>query len=310
MKIARSLFVFSGMRTRVGTDRRAVRHVLRRAWPPRPTQMWGAVLWMGLFAICLTVTPLARAGELQDGWSALAGYQTGRALKTFETHRESADSATAREARFGYAVALLDDQPITASKLDESRRLFTALADSGTDDFAQGARFFLGRIAQHHVVEPNALEASRQFRQLISEHVDSVWAQTALSRLALLEIYELNPKAAPADRIAAAEKLLADARTPKAECEVHYVIANAICFYRLSTAGALPHLLAAERLDRLGWNERREVLVQIAELSRLAGNAQQAAEYYRKFLAENPRDQRHYIVQERLNALVSANVAP
>ena len=129
MKIARSLFVFSGMRTRVGTDRRAVRHVLRRAWPPRPTQMWGAVLWMGLFAICLTVTPLARAGELQDGWSALAVYQTGRALKTFETQRESADSATAREARFGYAVALLDDQPITASKLDESRRLFTALAE-------------------------------------------------------------------------------------------------------------------------------------------------------------------------------------
>jgi hypothetical protein len=310
MKIARSLFVLSGMRTMVGTDRRAVRHALRRAWQSRPTPMRGAALWMGLFAICLAAAPFSHAAELQEGWSDLAGYRAGLALKAFDAQRESADPAKAREARFGYAVALLDDQPITQSKLDESRRLFTELADNGTDDFAQGARFFLGRIAQHHLFEPDAIEASQQFRRLITEQVDSVWAQSALSRLALLEIYELNPQVTPADRIAAAEKLLADARRPAAECEVHYVIANAILFYRLPAAGALPHLLAAERLDRLGWNERREVLVQIAELSRLAGNARQAAAYYRKFLQENPRDQRHYIVQERLTALEAANVAP
>ena len=56
----------------------------------------------------------------------------------------------------------------------------------------------------------------------------------------------------------------------------------------------------AERLGRLDWTARTETLVQIAELSRLTGNRPQAAKYYRTFLAENPRDLRHYIVRERL----------
>ena len=247
----------------------------------------------------------AVGAELQDGWQELAGYRAARALEIFDPAQTAADSATAREARFGRAVALLDKQPVTSGQLNEARRLFTELADSGTDDFAQGARFFLGRIAQHHLVTPDAAEAGRQFRRLLDEHVDSIWAQTAISRLALLEIYGTNVDDAPASRVAAAEELLRYTRTPAAESELRYVIASAIFFYRLPASSALTHLLAAERLGRLGWNERREVLVQIAELSRLEGNATQAAEYYRKFLEENPRDQRHYIVKERLEALTS-----
>ncbi|MCC6415509.1 MAG: tetratricopeptide repeat protein [Opitutaceae bacterium] len=246
---------------------------------------------------------ISLGSDLQDGWQALAAYQAKRALGHFESAQADANPPAAREARFGRAVALLDKQPITPSQLEEARRGFAELAENGTDDFAQGARFFLGRIAQHHMVEPDVVEASRQFRRLITEHTDSVWAQTALSRLALLEIYAMNPEMLPAERIAAAEKLLMRARTPTAQCELHYVIANAVFFFRLPDADALPHLLAAERTGRLGWNGCREVLVQIAELSRLAGNAAQAAEYYQQFLQENPRDQRHYIVKERLAAL-------
>lgn len=241
--------------------------------------------------------------DLQKGWQELAGYRAERALEVFDAVKSAADSSTAREARFGRAVALLDKQPVTTAQLNEARRLFTELADSGTDDFAQGARFFLGRIAQHHLTTPDAAEARRQYRQLLDEHVDSIWAQTAISRLALLEIYGMNLNDSPANRIARTEELLRYMRTPTAESELRYVIASAIFFYRLPASGALKHLLAAERLGRLGWNERREVLVQIAELSRLEGNAVQAAEYYGKFLDENPRDQRHYIVKERLEAL-------
>jgi hypothetical protein len=267
--------------------------------------------------VCLTVGLLvayvhATGAQLLDGWQALKDYRAERALNVFDAAQDHPEAATAREARFGRAVALLDDQPVTSAKLDEAHRLFSELAGSGTDDFAQGARFFLGRIAQHHATQSDPAEARRQYRQLLNEHVDSIWAQTAISRLALLEIYALNLEQPPADRIAATEDLLGYTRTPTAESELRYVIANAIFFYRLPSTSALQHLLAAEHLGRLGWNERRDVLVQIAELSRRAGNARQAAEYYRKFLAENPRDQRHYIVQERLAALAKepANVAP
>lgn len=251
-----------------------------------------------LLGLVFAVT--ASAGELTAGWQALANYRAKQALKIFGQHLSDANPAMAREARFGRGVALLDNQPVTLGQVEEARSLFTALADSGTDDFAAGARFFLGRIAQHHLAEPDAAEAARQFRQLIAEQGDSVWAQSALSRLALLEIYELNPGWAPAARLAAAEQLLAHAHTPAAQSEVHYAIADAIFFYRLPAAGALPHLLAAERLGRLDWTTRADVLVQIAELSRLTGERKQAAQFYRTFLKENPRDLRDYIVKERL----------
>ncbi len=252
----------------------------------------------------------AGGAGLTEGWQALAGYKAVQALAIFDQQAATGAPALAREARFGHAVALLDKQPVSAAQLDEARGIFTALADGGADDVAQGAQFFLGRIAQHHQLQPDPAAAARQFRRLIAEHGDSIWAQTALGRLALLELYALNPVDPPAARVTAAEKLLAGARTPAAESDVHYAVANAIFFYRLPAAGALPHLLAAERLARLGWSERAEVLVQIAELSRLGGDQQQAVEFYRKFLVENPRDQRNFIVRQRLAALDEVKVAP
>lgn len=245
----------------------------------------------------------ATAAELADGWRALAGYRAGQALAIFDRQMNAADPAQARAARFGRAVALLDKQPVSGAQLDEARGIFTALAGSGADDTAQGARFFLGRIAQHHQSQPDPAEAARQFRRLIAEHEDSVWAQSALGRLALLELYALNPAAPPAARVDAAEKLLVHVRTPAAESEVRFAVASAVLFFRLPAATALPHLLATERLGRLGWAERVEVLVQIAELSRLGGDRRQAARFYRMFLAENPRDQRQFIVKQRLAAL-------
>jgi hypothetical protein len=243
---------------------------------------------------------LAAAGtDLAPGWDALAKYRAAHSLTVFDRVIASGNAADVRTARFGRAVALLDRQPVSPAQVEDARGIFAALA-AGDDDVAQGSRFFLGRIAQHHLQQPDAAEAARQYGQLIAEHEGSIWAQTALSRLALLQIYELDPAASPATRIASAEKLLGHARNASAESELHLAIANAIFFYRLPAGGALPHLLAAERLGRLDWTARAEALVQIAELSRLAGDRAQAAKFYRTFLAENPRDLRHYIVKERL----------
>lgn len=255
----------------------------------------GRILLAGLL-----LASTALAGDLTAGWQALANYRAPQALEIFDRELNATDPALQREARFGRGVALLDRQPVSPSQVEEARTILTGLADSGTDEFAAGARFFLGRIAQHHLAEPDAPEAARQFRRLIAEHENSIWAQSALARLALVEIYELDQDKAPATRIAEAEKLLAHAHTPAAESEVHLAIADAIFFYRLPSAPALPHLLAAEKLGRLDWVVRMDVLVQIAELSRLEGNRAQAAKFYRQFLKENPRELRHYNVQQRL----------
>jgi hypothetical protein len=65
----------------------------------------------------------------------------------------------------------------------------------------------------------------------------------------------------------------------------------------------LPHLLVAEKLNRMDAVARADLLVQIAELSREAGQIAQAREFYAKLLHEFPRDQRHTMVQQRLAAL-------
>jgi len=252
----------------------------------------------------------ATAAELTVGWEALGRYQADEALQVFAAGAKSADPAVAREARLGRGVALLTRQPVTSGQVNESRQVFTELANSGADEPAQAARFFLGRIAQHHQEQPDPAEAARQFRQLIAEHERSTWAQSALGRLALLELYALNPAATPEQRIATVEALLPRAHVPAAEGELHLAIAEAIFFYRLPPQPALPHLLATERLggyDRVG---RADVLLQIAELSRLAGLRAQAAKFYHLFLAENPRDTANYNARMHLAEVEPPAPAP
>lgn len=250
--------------------------------------------------LLLLLPVAASAADLAAGWRAVGDYRADEALQIFSAAMASSDAAAAREARLGRGIALLAKQPVTAGQVDEARRIFTELADSGGDDPALGARFFLGRIAQHHQERPDPAEAARQYRRLIAEHEHSVWAQSALSRLALLQLYALEPAQGAAQRVAETEQLLARAHVPEAEGELHIALAEAIFFYRLPVQAALPHLLAAERLggfDRVG---RADVLIQIAELSRFAGQREQAAKYYRLFLKENPRDTANYTARRHL----------
>jgi hypothetical protein len=233
------------------------------------------------------------------GWTALARLKTDEALREFA----KLPAASAREAGFGRAVSLLVRQPVTSEQVAEARDIFAGLADSGTDDVALGARYFLGRIAQHHQVPADPAEAARQYRRLLAERPDSLWAQTALSRLVLLELYVPAEPATPAARVAAAEKLLALAGLPATQSELHLVLADAIFYYELPPATALPHLLAAEKLRRLDPPTRADTLVQIAEVSALTGDPGQARRFYETFLAEFPLDQRRFTVGQKLKGL-------
>jgi hypothetical protein len=275
--------------------------------PPEPEDAGGRQ--DGPFEPPISAAPASPAPRVQNspdlapGWRFLANLDAAKAIAVFEPRCTATDPAVSREALFGRGVALLDLQPVSAGQIAQARRIFAGLADGGGDDIAAGARFLLGRIAQDHQDVPDAAEAGRQYRRLLSEHPDSVWAQTALTRLAMLEIYASGTGLPPAERIARAEKLLSRARVPSAASDLHIALATGIFFYRLPAGGALPHLLAAARLGRLDWTTRTDTLVQVAELSRLAGDTRQAALYYRLFLKENPIDLRCYIVRERLAAV-------
>lgn len=254
-----------------------------------------ALPWMGWTVFGAVVATAAVPG----GWPALARLKADEALTAFA----ALPPAEAREAEFGRAVSLLARQPITAGQVNEARRIFSGLAAPGTDDVAQGARYFLGRIAQHHQEQADPAEAARQYRQLLAEHEHSLWAQTALSRLVLLELYPAGAATPPAERVAAGTKLLELAHLPAARSELHLVLADAIFYYDLPPAEALPHLLAAEKLGRLDKPARADALVQIAEVSALTGDLAQARRFYGIFLTEYPLDQRRFMVGQKLKGL-------
>lgn len=258
--------------------------------------------WVVAFLVASTVS-VATAQTLADGWRALGDYRAEEAVRIFERLGRGVDAAAGREARFGQAVALLARQPITPVQVETARGIFAGLAETATDDVGLGARFYLARIAQHHAAQPDEVAAARLYRELIELRPDSVWAQTALSRLAILQIYALDPALAPAERVARAERLIPVARGPAAQSELHWLVAEAMFHYRLPPLPALPHLLAAERLGRLDAVTHADVLVQIAELSLKAGNPAQARTYFQKLLDTYPRDQRGYMVKRKLAEL-------
>ena len=266
-----------------------------------------------LFLLLLLPGVGARAappgGALAAAWQLLANYRPDQALPKFEqlsTH----GGADARPARLGSALSLLAQPSTVPDRVAKARALLAGLAADGADDSALAAQFYLARLAEFQAEPPDPVQAAAGFERLIAGHPDSIWAQAAVPRLAILLLYTAAGPADPAARVAAAEHLEGAAREPPAVMELHLVIADAIFHHRLPDAGALPHLVAAERAGGMDAATRADVLTQIAELSRLGGHPEQAERYYRIFLAEYPRDARQYPIRQQLASLGAAKPAP
>jgi hypothetical protein len=238
-------------------------------------------------------------------WQLLANYRPDFALSQFERLAAS-NGPEARSARLGEALSLLAQPSPVMDRVGRARVILTALAAEGADDIALAAQFYLARLAEFSAEPADPELAAAEFRRLIAGHPESAWAQAAIARLAILLLYTPAGPADPAARLAAAEQLLAFARGPQAIVDLHLVIADAVFHYRLPDRLALPRLLAAERTGALDSATRGDVLVQIAELSRLEGDAAQARAYYDRFLAEYPRDARQFAVRQQLAVLDAA----
>lgn len=252
----------------------------------------------------------ARSAELTDGWAALADYRAEEALRIFTAAAKAADPAVARQAELGRGVTLLALQPVSQAQIEQARSILSALTANQADEAALGAWFYLARIAQHHRAQAEPAEAARCYRRLLELAPDSAWAQSALGRLALLELYAPDERGTVEQRFARVRDLLALARTPEARCDLHWLLSEAVFFHRLPETRALPHLIAAEQTGRLDVVTRPDVLVQIAEIARRDGDTALAREYFHRFLHDHPRDNRDYLVRQRLADLDAAPVAP
>ncbi|MFZ9681759.1 MAG: hypothetical protein ACO3DQ_00930 [Cephaloticoccus sp.] len=258
---------------------------------PLPWLRLRGFLWLG--ALVAAGWSPARATAAGDAWAEILASQPGRVLKT------PAGPDASREARLADGVAWLSLQPNTDVSLARAEKQFAALAE-GDDDLAAQAVYLRARLHQLHYLQPDYGRAAELFEQLAARWPDSHWAQLGLVKLGLLKLYALP---ADGDPIAAAEAVLARISDEALQRDLHLQIGQAGVVLKAPLDRLLPHLVAADRIGGISGTAREDLIVQIGELSRRAGQLEQARVYFERYLREYATNVRAYTVQRRLEAI-------
>jgi hypothetical protein len=197
----------------------------------------------------------------------------------------------------------MDSQPVTDERLRAVVAQFLDLA-RGDDDLALASEYLAGRIYQVHLFDADGRRAAEIYAALAARRPESPWAQLALVKLALLKLYVLPEPSTPAARVAEVETYFARLTDRALVRDLHLVVGRARLFHGLPDF--LPHLVAAAEAGGLVGVPRADLQIQIGELSRRAGQLEQAQKYFEQFLAENEVDGRVYAVRVRLAEVLAA----
>jgi tetratricopeptide (TPR) repeat protein len=241
---------------------------------------------------------------LDEAWSLGARLLFNDAARAFdEIAREGGERR--READFGRAVMLLNVQPKTNGNVEESRTLFTRVrAENEEDDFGIASLYYLARLAHYHGRVADAKTARRYYQELSERHPEHTYGQLARLKLVTLILYGADTAGSGADRLSAAEALGTLLKDPSMRSDFHLAMADAWLRFENNEQRALDHLVAAEETGHLVRDSvRASVYVQAGELARRLGHREQAISYYRRFLADFPRDTRAWTIRGRLTNL-------
>lgn len=157
------------------------------------------------------------------------------------------------------------------------------------------ALYLLGRLRQLE----DDVNVPDELVQLSHDHAAHPLGQLAAFKILLRRIYSIGPESAHS-RLRAGEKLSAVFMLPALRSDYHVAMGEAYIFHGDRQMEALRHFRAAIDIGIPVSATRANVLVQIGELARLAGERASSAESYRAFIAEFPRDLRQQIVRDRL----------
>jgi ABC-type glycerol-3-phosphate transport system substrate-binding protein len=244
-------------------------------------------------------TPPVMGPGLTAAWTTLANYRPDLALPMFE--RVGRENRLDQDlAALGRAACLMADETQGPAEIGKVEADLSRLADGPGRDLADAALFMLGRLESNRREPTDPIRAAAILRTLVTRDTGSVWAQAAIPRLVILLLYTPAGPADPRARLSAAAQLRDLARSAPARTDLEILIADAVFHWRLPPLEALPHLLEAEKSGAMDPETRSDVLVQLGELSRLAGRWDDAQRHYRTYLALYPRDFRNYPVRRRL----------
>ncbi len=206
-----------------------------------------------------------------------------------------ARAGDSREARLGAAIAQVNSSPVTVASLADAQRQLTALV--ANDEIGRAAHYFLGRLHQLHPIAPDPIAAAREFAALVETGADDVWCRLALVKLAILRLTALPGPDDPAARVATVLPLFDRTTDPATRRDLHLVVAEVCLRQQHYDAATREHLLSALAAPSPGADVRADLLIQIARVSQLMGDAATARDYYERFVRDYPRDRRRPTVE-------------
>lgn len=206
-------------------------------------------------------------------------------------------------ARLGEAFALLQRQPLTPTNLERAETLFTALIGEPDAEISATARYQLARIPHTHRTTPDLALARQRYLDLIAAHPGHLLAERAHIKLAIIDLYRVEPRLPRGQLLANYTATLATLTDSGVRRDLALLLAEARLRFEVEPALALDLLLKADAAGFARSSQRATAWIQIAELARLAGQVEIAHRYYRQFLAHFPRDARYLEIEERLAAL-------
>lgn len=208
---------------------------------------------------------------------------------------------SSRRAVLAEATALLNVQPRTQANIEAAVDLLEAIYAQDPDDAVGiAARYLHARVEHHHLSADDEGRAAELYRWLIAHHPDHPFAQQSIVKLSILRIYARDDGASKPEVLAELEANRSLLTDDEARKDFHLLMGDAYLTFDASDEKALEHFIEARRLGIRNPLTRGNLLLSIGNLAARLEQPRVAAECFRQFLEENPRDNRTYTVQRLL----------
>lgn len=264
---------------------------------PRPPSPLLSLLLLAILAPSAGIASQDKPSK-DEAWQALRDRLSSEAHPAFEALLRNGDESP--ETALGRAVSLLNRQPRTRDNVARADEQLAVL-ERQPGDIGVHARLLRARLADVHLFEPDLPLAARRYEELVAAAPAHPLAQASVPKLIRLRIYQLGDD--PLAALAAAEDFSATLTDRAARRDYHVIMARSYLFFRTAPERALAHLSAAHEAGHLIPAQASSTLVSIAELALELGRHDLARRAYSEFLQNHPRDQRAYMVRQRLVAL-------
>jgi tetratricopeptide (TPR) repeat protein len=193
--------------------------------------------------------------------------------------------------------------------MERARDLFGEVAASTAADDPLHAlsRLFAARVVEFYLPEPDTTAALDEYLALARLSTGNPVAEMAAARAVMLTAFADKPREERLNDLIALEELADHLTTPAGRRAFHSTLAFTLLELKGDQDRATTHFLEA---DKVGFTSKAiavKVWLVAADAAARAGRREDALHFYRKMLAEYPRDPRAFLVRERMRQLEGPN---